>query len=149
VITNTGEETVLIDDLTDTFPGDVVDLLAQYCSSLDGKSLAPGESAKCLFTLNNYSPDSEAGYKTNTAEVCVEMDGDSTKTDCDNDTSKVRSAEVLGRTITPPPTQTPPSGTAFTGNEGTITFGLLATALLLFGTGVMYAGYRKRQRFDG
>ena len=149
VITNTGEETVIISELTDTFPGDVVDLLAQHCSNLDGKSLAPGESAKCLFTLNNYSPDSDAGFKTNTAEVCVEMDGDSTKTDCDDDDSRVRSAEVLGRTITPPPTKTPPSGTAFTGSEGTVTFGLLAVTLLLFGSGVMFAGYRKRQRYDG
>jgi len=148
VITNTGEEAVTLTDLTDTFPGDTINLLNGQCSNLSTKTLAPGESVKCLFTVKNYSPNSDAGYKTNSAEVCAQLDGGST-TDCDSDTSKVRSAEVLGRTITPPPTQTPPSGTAFTGSEGTITFGLLAMALLLFGTGVMYAGYRKRQRFDG
>jgi len=102
---------------------------------------------KCLFTLKNYSPDSDTGFKTNTANVCAEMMGDDTNTDCDDNPSKVRSAEVLGRTITPPPTRTPPGGTAFTGSEGTIGFGLLALALLVLGTGTLYAGYRRR-RFD-
>jgi fimbrial isopeptide formation D2 family protein/uncharacterized repeat protein (TIGR01451 family) len=154
VITNTGNETVLIDELTDTFPGDVVDLLNNHCANLDGRSLAPGKSVKCLFSLKNYSPDSDAGFKANTAAVCVRMDGDSTKTACDDNDSKVRSSEVLGRTVTPPPThtppptQTPPSGIAFTGSDGTIGFGLLAMALLLVGTGALYAGYRRRQRFE-
>ena len=149
IITNTGEEPVVITDLTDTFPQDVIDLLDSKCSQLDGKVLDPGASVKCTFTVNNYSPNADAGAKVNVAEVCVEMDGDSTKTDCDDDDSRVRSAEVLGRTVTPPPTRTPPGGTAFTGSDGSLQFGLLAMALLLFGTGVMYAGYRKRQRYEG
>ena len=103
---------------------------------------------RCQFSLKNYSPDSDAGFKTNTAAVCVEMEGDSTKTDCDDNPSKVRSAEVLGRTITPPPTRTPPGGTAFTGSEGTIRFGLVALALLVLGSGTLYAGSRARRRLD-
>ncbi|HYG71134.1 MAG TPA: DUF11 domain-containing protein [Actinomycetota bacterium] len=149
VITNTGEETIVLNELTDAFGNELVDLFDSKCSQLAGTTLDPGESVKCLFTMNNYSPDEDAGWLINTAELCVEMDGDATKTDCDDDDSRVRSATVLGRTVTPPPTRTPPSGTAFTGSEGTLGFGLLAMALLLFGTGVMYAGYRKRQRFDG
>jgi uncharacterized repeat protein (TIGR01451 family) len=149
VITNIGEQPIAITDLTDAFSQQTLDLLANKCSSLDGVTLDPGESVKCLFTISNYSPASDAGAKVNTAEVCGEMPTDSTQTDCDNDDSRVRSAEVLGRTITPPPTKTPPSGTAFTGSEGTIWFGLLALALLLFGTGTMYSGYRKRQRYEG
>ena len=153
VITNTGNETVVINELTDRFPGDVVDLLTNHCANLDGRTLATGESVKCLFTLKNYSPDADAGLKTNTAAVCVEMMGDATKTDCDDNTSKVRSAEVLGRTVTPPPsrtppTRTPPGGTAFTGSEGTLGFGFVAMALLLLGTGTLYAGYRVRRRSD-
>jgi hypothetical protein len=154
VITNTSNESVTIASLTDTFPGDVIDLLAGQCSNLAGQTLDPGESVECDFTVNNYSPDDDAGAKVNTVEVCVELVGDATTTACDDDPSRVRSATVLGRTVTPPPTgtppptRTPPSGTAFTGSEDTLAFGLLAMALLLFGTGVMYAGYRKRQSYD-
>ena len=126
----------------------MIDLLGGQCSNLSGKVLEPGESAKCLFTVRNYSPADDAGFKVNTAEVCVELVGGSS-TDCDDDDSRVRSAEVLGRTVTPPPTRTPPGGTAFTGSEGTLGFGLLAMALLLFGSAVMYAGYRKRQSYQG
>jgi hypothetical protein len=149
VITNTSDGPVAINELTDRFPGDVIDLLAGACSNLDGTELDPGESAECEFIVQNYSPGEDAGVKINTAEVCVELIADPSNTDCDDDDSGVSSAEVLGRTVTPPPTRTPPSGTAFTGSDATLGFGLLAMALLLFGSGVMYAGYRKRQRFAG
>jgi hypothetical protein len=86
----------------------------------------------------------------NVAKVCVAGEGTSA-TDCASDDSRVRSAEVLGRTITPEPrpkTRTPPSGLAFTGSEGTFRLGLIALALLVFGTATMYSGYRRRQRYD-
>jgi uncharacterized repeat protein (TIGR01451 family) len=148
VITNTGEETVQITDLTDSFDQETLDLLDAKCSQLDGVELAPGESVECNFTLNNYSPAAQTTLE-NTAEVCVKMvDGD--LTDCDSDPSRVRSARVLGSTITPPPTRTPPGGTAFTGpDDGTMQLALLAIAALMLGTGVMFAGYRKRARYDG
>ena len=143
VITNTGEETVKITDLTDSFDQTVIDLLDSKCTNLAGATLDPGESVTCEFTLRNYSPPQLTSLE-NTVEVCVKMVGGD-KTDCDDDPSEVRSAEVLGRTIT----KTPPAGTAFTGSGGTVRFGLLAMALLLLGTGIVYAGYRRRENYEG
>jgi uncharacterized repeat protein (TIGR01451 family) len=144
VITNTGEETVRITDLTDSFDQTVLDLLDAKCAKLAGATLDPGESVVCEFTLNNYSPPEDTVLE-NMVEVCVKMVGGD-RTDCDRDPSRVRSAVVLGRTIT----KTPPGGTAFTGADGgTVRFGLLAMALLLLGTGIVYAGYRRRQSYDG
>jgi uncharacterized repeat protein (TIGR01451 family) len=145
VITNTGEDPWTIADLTDKFGGQTLNLLKDKCSSLKGITLQPGESATCNFTLSSYSPPA-GDPKDNTAEVCVEsMTG--SKTDCDDDDSRVRSREVLGRTITP--TKTPPGGTAFTGSEGTLGFGAIALSLLLLGSGLVWAGYRRRQQYDG
>jgi hypothetical protein len=143
VITNTGEETVKITDLTDSFDQTVIDLLDSKCANLAGATLDPGDSVTCEFTLRNYSPPQLTSLE-NTVQVCVKMVGGD-RTDCDDDPSKVRSAEVLGRTIT----KTPPPGTAFTGSEGTVRFGLLAMALLLLGTGIVYAGYRRRENYEG
>jgi uncharacterized repeat protein (TIGR01451 family) len=153
VIVNTGDTPFAISDLTDTFPGDVVDLLSGPCSSLAGATLDIGASAKCLFTMRSYSPASGAAAKVNVARVCVDSTNDPA-TDCDDDDSRVRSADVLGRTVTPTPprkpqTRTPPRGLAFTGSEGTVRFGLFAIALMLFGTAAMYSGYRRRQRYEG
>jgi hypothetical protein len=143
VITNVGEDAVRVTDLIDSFDRTTVDLLENKCASLDGIVLEPGESVECTFVMRNYSPPQDTVLENN-VEVCVkQMGGD--KTDCDDDPSRVRSAEVLGRTIT----KTPPGGTAFTGSNDTLRFGLLATALLLLGTGIVYAGYRRRQSYDG
>ena len=143
VITNVGEDAVRVTDLIDSFDRTTVDLLENKCASLDGVVLDPGESVECTFVMRNYSPPQDTVLENN-VEVCVkQMGGD--KTDCDDDPSRVRSAEVLGRTIT----KTPPGGTAFTGSNGTLRFGLLAMALLLLGTGIVYAGYRRRQSYDG
>ena len=154
VITNTGTETIQIDTLTDEFEQTTLDLLTAKCSSLAGVTLDPGESVVCVFTLNNYSPPQGTSID-NTAEVCVHMDGDTGVTDCDDNDSRVRSAIVLGRTVTPtptggpPPTTTPPGGIAFTGPGGdAMRFGLLAIALLMLGTGAMYLGYRKREGYE-
>jgi uncharacterized repeat protein (TIGR01451 family) len=144
VIINTGTPDLRITDLTDAFSQTTLDLLANKCPGLSGQVLSSGESVTCTFTLNNYSPPATSGDLVNTAEVCGEnMTGD--KSDCDNDTSRVRSAEVLGKTITP----TPPGGTAFTGSNGTIGFGFAALFLLMLGSGLTYLGYRRRARFDG
>ncbi|MGZ8565820.1 MAG: DUF11 domain-containing protein [Actinomycetota bacterium] len=145
VITNNGEDAWTITDLTDSFDGHTIDLLKDKCSDLKGVTLQPGESATCNFTLNSYSPPAD-DPKDNTAEICVEnMTG--SKTDCDNDDSRVRSAEVLGRTTAP--TKTPPGGTAFTGSQGTLGFGAIALGLLLLGSGLVWVGYRRRQQYEG
>jgi uncharacterized repeat protein (TIGR01451 family) len=142
VITNTGEETFVITSLTDRFEQTVIDLLLSKCASLDGVTLATGERIACSFTLNNYSPPAETSLE-NTVRVCVDQVNGS-DTDCDQDPSIVRSAIVLGRTVTPP-TRTPPGGIAFTGpNDRTLAFGGLALALLVLGTGLLWAGSRRR-----
>jgi uncharacterized repeat protein (TIGR01451 family) len=142
VITNTGEETFEITSLTDRFEQTVIDLLLAKCANLEGVTLATGERIACSFTLNNYSPPAETSLE-NTVRVCVdEVTGNDT--DCDQDPSIVRSAIVLGRTVTPP-TRTPPGGIAFTGpNDRTLAFGALALALLVLGTGLLWAGSRRR-----
>jgi uncharacterized repeat protein (TIGR01451 family) len=142
VITNTGEETFRITSLTDSFEQTVIDLLLAKCASVDGVTLASGESVACTFSLNNYSPPAETSVE-NVAQVCVREVGGA-DTDCDRDPSIVRSAVVLGRTVTPP-TRTPPGGIAFTGpTDGTLAAGALALALLVLGTGLLWAGYRRR-----
>jgi len=71
VITNTGNETVLIDELTDTFPGDVVDLLNSHCANLSGQISRVGEVPLLTEEL---LPRLDADFRANTAAVCVEME---------------------------------------------------------------------------
>jgi uncharacterized repeat protein (TIGR01451 family) len=144
VITNTGETSVKISDLVDRYDTTTLDLLEHKCAQLAGMTLDPGESVTCNFVLRSYSPPALTSIE-NTVEVCVQDPG-SDKADCDKDPTKVRSAEVLGRTIT----KTPPGGTAFTGpDDGTTTKGFLALMLLLLGTGLVWTGYRRRASYDG
>ncbi|MEX2203325.1 MAG: hypothetical protein WD965_04475, partial [Actinomycetota bacterium] len=65
--------------------------------------------------------------------------------------SRVRSAVVLGRTVTPttpPPTRTPPGGIAFTGPGSAAPLMALAFALLTLGMGLLWAGNRKREDYE-
>jgi hypothetical protein len=68
----------------------------------------------------------------------------SRNSDCDEDTSTVRSTEVLGKTIHK---RRPPRGTAFTGSDDAARFGLIALLLLLAGTALAYGGHRRRVRY--
>jgi hypothetical protein len=148
-ITNTSDVAVTITDLTDSFDQTTLDLLAAKCPALAGVTLDPDESVTCIFTLNSYSP-AQGTAIVNIAEVCVEIVG-GTQTDCDTNPSRVRSAVVLGRTVTPtptqgpPPTRTPPGGIAFTGPESAVPLTALALALLTLGMGLLWAGNRKRE----
>lgn len=147
-IVNTGTVDATITDLTDAFDQQTIDLLNTKCADLNGTTLAAGEAVVCKFTMNNYSPPAASGSLVNTAKICVEnAAGDNT--DCNVDDSSVRSAEVLGKTVTPTITATPPGATAFTGSNGAIGFGLFALFLLMIGSGMTYLGYRRRARFDG
>lgn len=141
VITNNGEDAWTITDLTDAFDGKTVNLLKDECADLKGVTLQPGESTTCNFTMNSYSPPADE-QKDNTAAVCVENMAGS-KSDCDNDDSRVRSRDVLGQTITP--TKTPPGGTAFTGSQGILGFATIALVLLFLGSGLLWAGSRRRR----
>jgi uncharacterized repeat protein (TIGR01451 family) len=62
------------------------------------------------------------------------------------DTDRASVDVVLGTTVTPPPTTTPPSGIAFTGAAGVIPLAGLALLLLLMGTGILFL---TRRREDG
>jgi uncharacterized repeat protein (TIGR01451 family) len=149
VITNTSDETVVITDLTDAFEQTELDLLDAECPSLDGLELDPGESVTCTFTLANYSPPENTAI-VNVAEVCVRIVG-GVLVACDDNPSRVRSAVVLGRTVTPstpPPTRTPPGGVAFTGPATVVPLAALALVLLTVGTGFLWAG-RRRGRVNG
>jgi uncharacterized repeat protein (TIGR01451 family) len=151
-ITNTSDVAVAITDLTDSFNQTTLDLLAAKCPALAGVTLDPDESVTCIFTLNNYSP-AQGTAIVNIAEICVEIVG-GTQTDCDTNPSRVRSAIVLGRTVTPtpttapPPTRTPPGGIAFTGPGSAIPLTALAFALLTLGMGLLWAGNRKREDYE-
>jgi uncharacterized repeat protein (TIGR01451 family) len=149
-IVNTGTVDATITDLTDAFDQQTIDLLNTKCADLSGTTLAAGETVVCKFTMNNYSPPAASGSLVNTARICVENAAGDT-TDCNVDDSSVRSAEVLGKTVTPTPTitATPPGATAFTGSNGALAFGLFALFLLMIGSGMTYLGYRRRARFDG
>jgi uncharacterized repeat protein (TIGR01451 family) len=153
VITNTSDETVEIVSLTDAFSSTVLDLLDAECSGLNLAVLDPGESVECTFTLQNYSPP-QGEALVNIAEVCVEIVGGQLAA-CDDNPSRVRSAIVLGRTVTPtdtPPaptlTRTPPGGIAFTGPAALAPLVALAVALLTVGTGLLWVG-RRRSRQNG
>jgi uncharacterized repeat protein (TIGR01451 family) len=150
VITNTSDETVEIVTLTDAFGQTVLDLLDAECSALAGMQLDPGESVTCTFTLANYSPPENTAI-VNVAEVCVEIVG-GVQAACDDNPSRVRSAVVLGRTVTPtpppPPTRTPPGGIAFTGPAAALPLAAAALLLLTLGTGLLWAG-RRRGRVSG
>jgi uncharacterized repeat protein (TIGR01451 family) len=142
VIVNTGTPDIKISDLTDAFDQQTLDLLANKCPNVDGAVLASGESITCTFTLRNYSPPATSSGLVNTAQVCAKsMNGNQSA--CDHDSSTVRSTEVLGKTIAPPPRR----GTAFTGSSDSTRFALIALALMLLGSALMYAGYRRRARY--
>jgi uncharacterized repeat protein (TIGR01451 family) len=149
VITNTSDEVVTITSLTDAFPGSSIDLLANKCSALAGVSLDPGESVDCTFSIQDYSPDATADPKINTATVCVE-NANGTQEACDDNDSRVTSAEVLGGTITRGPTRTPPAGLAFTGpSSGSTNWIIVAFLLLLIGTTLMYLGSPPEEELEG
>ena len=153
VITNTSDVAVEITELTDSFGQTTLDLLADECSSLDGVVLDPGVSVTCTFTLPNYSP-AQGTAIVNVAEVCVQI-VNGVVTACDTNPSRVRTAIVLGTTVTPTPTQppapvrttTPPGGIAFTGPSSALPLTALALALLTLGTGLLWVG-RRRERPD-
>jgi uncharacterized repeat protein (TIGR01451 family) len=149
VITNTSDVAVEITDLTDSFGQTTLDLLDDECAALAGMVLDPGESVTCTFTLNDYSP-AQGTAIVNVAEVCVQI-VNGIVTACDTNPSRVRTAVVLGRTVTPTPTTppspvrttTPPGGIAFTGPSSALPLTLLALALLTLGTGLLWAGRRR------
>jgi uncharacterized repeat protein (TIGR01451 family) len=158
-VTNTGSGTAQDVVVTDTVPAGltIVDVDGPGCSSsgqdvtCDVGDLASGASVTITITV------------TATDEACPDVrnrahagwtDGGSQGSENSNavDTEIVC---VGGETVTPttdppqPTTVTPPGGTAFTGaNDAVMRLGALAVALLVIGTGLTFAGYRRRTRED-
>lgn len=148
VITNTSTEVVTITSLTDAFPGTTIDLLASKCSELAGVSLDPGESVECTFSVNGYSPDATAGATIDTATVCVE-NAEGSQDACDENDSRVTSAEVLASTVTRGPTRTPPGGLAFTGPSERDELWMAAALLLLMtGMALMYFAAPREEELE-
>jgi hypothetical protein len=147
VITNTSDVAVQITDLTDSFDGTTLNLLGAKCSALTGVTIDPGESVSCTFTLNDYSPAANDDL-VNTTRVCVRMVG-GTATACDTNPSRVHTPSVLGTVVRPTPTTRPPGGLAFTGQAEALWFGALALALFGTGSGLLWAGRRRRTDAEG
>ncbi len=130
VVTNTGDVTlydVTVDD----------DVIGHIC---DIGTLDPGQSKTC--TARYVIPD-QTGPIDNIG-TAVGADETGTKV---SDEDKASVGIVLGTVVTPPPTKTPPQGTAFTGAPGnTVPLAALALILLLIGSGALFLSRRKEGR---
>jgi uncharacterized repeat protein (TIGR01451 family) len=159
-VTNTGTGTAQDVVVTDTVPVGLTieDVDGPGCSS-SGRNvtcnvgdLAAGASATITITV------------TATDEACPEVrnranagwtDPDGTPGSEGSNAVDTDVVCVGGETVTPTPdppqptTVTPPGGTAFTGaNDAVMRLGALAVALLVIGSGLTFAGYRRRTRED-
>jgi uncharacterized repeat protein (TIGR01451 family) len=143
VVTDTIPDGLTIDDVDG--PGCSIHNRVVTCNV---GTLAAGASATITITVtanDGACPDVEnfAHVEWNVGEETVSEDSNVVTTDVEC---------VGGETVTPttPPaatTTTPPGATAFTGPDGAVVrLGLLAIALLVLGTGLMFAGYRRRAR---
>jgi len=144
-ITNTSSVTIVIDSLTDIWPGASA-ITPQCAAAVVGVVLAPGATVTCEFTVTNYVPPATAGPKTNTVTVGAHEETNPDNTTSANDTSVVRGQEVLGESVT----QTPPAAAAVqsstlprTGAGNTV--GLAALGFALIGLGLMMLLATNRQ----
>jgi uncharacterized repeat protein (TIGR01451 family) len=158
-VTNTGSGTAQDVVVTDTVPAGltIVDVDGPGCSSSGNGvtcnvgDLASGESATITITVT--ATDEACPAVRNRAHA-----GWTDGTTPGSDGSNAVNTDVIcvgGETVTPttdppqPTTVTPPGGTAFTGtNDAFMRLGALAVALLVIGTGLTFAGYRRRTRED-
>jgi len=97
VITNNSTVAVVIDSLTDEWPGQAAFSLDSACSGIVGTTLAAGASVTCNFSEANYAPASGQS-KVNTVTTTCHQSGIADNTCKHTDTSIVT-------TNTPPPPQ--------------------------------------------
>jgi uncharacterized repeat protein (TIGR01451 family) len=156
-VTNTGAGTANDVVVTDTIPDgleiDSVDgpgcSVAGQTVTCDVGDLAPGASVDITITVTARegacpSVDNSATVSWSDDSGSHEEDSNTVETDVD-----CVGGETVTPTPPPPPTTTPPGGTAFTGpDDDTLRLGLLAIGLLVIGTGLMFAGYRRRARYE-
>lgn len=130
VTRNAGDTTLYDVDVTD-------DKLGHVCSV--PHPLEPGDAFTCTATFHvplRTGPVDNVG-----TAVGHDVLGRSVR-----DRDQVSVTVILGTTVTPPPTRTPPSGLAFTGSDGLVPKAALALALLLSGTGILFLTRRRNRR---
>jgi len=97
VITNTSDVAIVLDTLTDEWPGQASFSLASACPGIVGTTLNAGASVTCNFSQSNYAPASGQS-KTNTVVTTCHQSGLPGNTCRKDDTSTVT-------TNNPPPPQ--------------------------------------------
>jgi hypothetical protein len=137
--------------VTDRIPaGLTIEDVGGASCAVDGRSLscdigdlAPGASVTITVTV---TADEDACPEVENSAHVAWTDGGVTH-EADSNTVRTDVDCVGGATVTPtdePPTVTPPGGLAFTGSEA-IGLAAVAIALLVLGSGLAYAGYRRRE----
>jgi uncharacterized repeat protein (TIGR01451 family) len=112
------------------------DILGHVC---DVRVLRPGETVVCIGT---YTIPAGANISITNIAIAGGTDpGERYVSDEDDETIDV----VLGATVTPPPTRTPPVGLAFTGSGLALVLGALGVLLLVVGSGLLWLGHRLRR----
>jgi LPXTG-motif cell wall-anchored protein len=115
-ITNNSAVAVVIDSISDIWPGATA--ITPACSTqVVGITLAAnGGSVSCDFTVAGYVPPAADGAKVNTVTVTVHEDGKPGNSTSQHDTSTVRGVDVLGEVIThAAPAPLPATGSNTTG----------------------------------
>jgi uncharacterized repeat protein (TIGR01451 family) len=127
-VTNTGDVT-----LTDISVDD--DKLGHIC---DIASLDPGDSETCTASFRIPTGTNPPFIRNVGTAVGTDPLGETVRDD-DPATIDV----VLGQTVTPTPTKTPPGGTSFTGAAAAIPLVGLALLFLTLGSGLLWIGGRR------
>jgi hypothetical protein len=130
VTTNTGDATLFGVDVTD-------DKLGHICAV--PHPLGQGDSYTCTATF-------DVPLRTGPIDNVGTAVGHDVLGRTVRDRDKVSVAVILGTTVTPPPTMTPPAGLAFTGPSKLIPRVCLALVLILWGAGILFL---TRRRADG
>jgi uncharacterized repeat protein (TIGR01451 family) len=129
-VTNTGDVTLFDISVDDDVIGHICDIA----------SLAPGDSKECTATYT--IPEDSPAHIRN---VAVAEGHDEWGVQVRDDDTQVIDF-VLGQTITPTPTKTPPGGTAFTGSSELIPLSVVALMLLTAGTALLWVGRRRSRQ---
>ena len=141
VIRNVSTVPVVIDEITDTFGGQTINI----CPELIGITINPGGSRTCFFTLDNYVP-APGELLENTVTVRGHSADDETQTVEASDDSAVNSIEVLGGGTG----RGTDEGTtlAFTGAE-LLMLALMALSLIAVGMPLVVLTRRRGGSLDG
>lgn len=146
VVTNTSTVPVVIDSVTDEWPG--ADPFSPQCAQqVVGTTLQPGASATCEFALANYGPAAGTSL-TDTAKVKAHQENNPGNTTNGQDDSTVGTPAVLGSEITrtpaAPATPAAPQVLAYTGSNHIKPLLELGLLMLLLGGALLLLGRTSR-----